>query len=86
MSVLIKGMEMPKLGDVFRVGRAVEGNLFICNLCAEETVWFPLAEVPTPHGRLTDADILIELAQNCIYKTVDCNDIARMPTVVGAEE
>lgn len=64
MSILIKGMEMPKLGEEFRVGRDVDGNLFICNIYSEETVWFPLAEVPTPHGRLIDADIVTGVIAN----------------------
>ena len=31
--------------------------------------------------RPIDADALMELAQNHVSKTVDCNDIARFPTI-----
>ena len=40
--------------------------------------------LPEHHGRLIDADALMDLAQNSITKTVDCNDIGRFPTVVEA--
>ena len=41
--------------------------------------------LPKGHGRLIDADALMQLAQNCVTKTVDCNDIARFPTIIKAE-
>lgn len=31
--------------------------------------------------RLIDADALMELARNNVNRTVDCNDIARFPTI-----
>lgn len=31
--------------------------------------------------RLIDADALMELARNHVNRTVDCNDIARFPTI-----
>ena len=31
--------------------------------------------------RLIDADVLMELARNHVGRTVDCNDIARFPTI-----
>lgn len=42
--------------------------------------------LPKGHGRLIDADVLMEYCQNDINKTVDCNDIARFPTIVGGEK
>lgn len=41
--------------------------------------------LPKGHGRLIDADKLMEYAQNSKDKTVDCNDIARFPCVLGAD-
>ncbi len=42
--------------------------------------------LPEHHGRLIDADALMEYCQNDINKTVDCNDIARFPTIIGREK
>ena len=42
--------------------------------------------LPKGHGKLIDADKLMELAYNCVTKTVDCNDIARFPTVIEAKK
>lgn len=96
MSVLIKGMEMPE--NCYECWALDEcGDYPMCRITGEQRGYnfnvhknkmdkCPLVEVHTPHGRLKDGDALMELAQNCIYKTVDCNDIARVPTVVEAEE
>ena len=76
MSVLIKGMKMPKNcedcrfedfgGCMFRVKRSD---------C-------PLVEVPTPHGRLIDAD---ELLLRSVSGT-EIYHISAAPTIIEAEE
>lgn len=43
-------------------------------------------QLPKEHGRLIDADSLIEYCQNGINKTVDCNDIARFPAIIKADK
>ena len=56
--------------------------------------WCPLVEVKTPHGRLTDADALYEVAKTrsmgiygpCNYQCVITgNDILKASTIVPAE-
>lgn len=42
--------------------------------------------LPNGHGRLIDADALMEYCQNDKTKLIDCNDIARFPIVLGREE
>jgi hypothetical protein len=42
--------------------------------------------LPKGHGRLIDADALMEYCRNNINKTVDCNDIARFPTIIEADK
>lgn len=42
--------------------------------------------LPENNGRLIDADAFMEYCQNNINKTVDCNDIARFPTIIEAEK
>ena len=79
MGVYIKGMNMPKSCPCGLVG---VGYDLYCSFtsgipsrmreyvecCEKETRpdWCPLAEIPTPHGRLIDADALIEdLERQC---------------------
>ena len=60
MSVLIKGMEMPKSCDKCKLMTANYGCAFVGAVGGEsyrKRAWdCPLVEVPTPHGRLIDAD------------------------------
>lgn len=94
MSILIKGMEMPKNCEVCPL------NFYECALLeksSEEIMQYfggnsrhpdcPLIEVPTPHGRLIDADALMENAQ---YKgkhdIVTAYDIVAAPTIIESEE
>ena len=67
MSVLIKGMNMPRFCYVCKLGNFEVDHPFcwavmrhIPNLCNQRPEWCPLIEVPTPHGRLIDADKLIK--------------------------
>lgn len=97
MSILIKGMEMPKTCAECRLceGDTMDG------LCHAVSKWFddeyfrwyqyeeddideskpvncPLVEVPTPHGRLVDADDV----NSHIVGFVDLSDC---PTIIEAE-
>lgn len=89
MSVLIKGMKLPK-------------NCFVCRfknleICYEDC---PLVEVPTPHGRLIDADALSNHMvkvhkkwvenpglHNSVIQTIDDETmLLYAPTIIEAEE
>lgn len=64
MTVLIKGMEMPKsCGECLEIGWQY---VFECNLDdveeGEKLITCPLVPVPTPHGRLIDVDYADEYA------------------------
>lgn len=76
MSLIIKGMSMPKSChdcDLF------SGEGFLCPLVIETTNnWVPefmykrvdecpLVEIPTPHGRLIDADRLMDVIEKNSY-------------------
>ena len=94
MSVLIKGMEMPKscwlcpLSVLYEKPRA----MLFCRIIKEEVLRnkvdgnCPLVEVPTSHGRLIDADALMVNAQ---YKgkhdIVTAYDIVAAPTIIESE-
>ena len=65
MSILIRGMEMPKNCDVCFMRDACEYSMPLGKRLTD----CPLVEVPTPHGRLIDADALVEI----LLKVIDIN-------------
>lgn len=62
-----------------------EVRLAVTNRKKEKVIlWDAFGEVeyyPTTHGRLIDADALIEYCENQKSKTISNNDIARFPTI-----
>lgn len=97
MSIFIKGMEMPKHGDVLVV-REYNGKTYIKH---EGHIGFEatLSKIPTPHGRLIDADKIdyrndamhdgtghLVVADNFMNGVLWINDcIDNAPTVIEAE-
>lgn len=100
MSVIIKGMKLPKNCDnCDLIQFDDEGLEAHCPLspyyrwCGTPPDYrpegCPLVEVPTPHGRLIDADELIRCIEHAfgdkhIVKLV-ANIIERQPTIIEAE-
>ena len=98
MSVLIKGMNMPRscancewsslskmdLGmSIYCKLAKKTGNLEVAKNFRVE--FCPLVEVPTPHGRLIDADAMKKLWEGCIIEgSIDVFLDVR-PTVIEAE-
>lgn len=96
MSILIKGMEMPK-SCLICVCDIPKGN---CDLWRNQTPEehrrerhpdCPLIEVPTPHGRLIDADALMEKKNTHIdvladWRYVRVSTIEDAPTIIESEE
>ena len=80
MSVIVKNMEMPKCctecsccrHDNWNGETAHQCNVSLITFGAEDENWIydqrpnwcPLAEIPTPHGRLGDLDALYEEISN----------------------
>ena len=68
MGVYIEGMEMPKscyycslTNDGFYLCMATQPFKTLEDECEERRPnWCPLTEVPEPHGRLIDADVLAD--------------------------
>ena len=102
MSLFIKGMDMPSkcrfcpcCADNGLIGMqreyfcsAVDSALEIDNLDQKLSAC-PLVEIPTPHGRLIDADELTRWIERAygdkdIVKLVT-NDIKRQSTIIEAE-
>lgn len=99
MSVLIKGMEMPE--DCFLCPCIeYEHHGYVCWITGyqahhnERPIGCPFVEVP-PHGRLIDADALLDLLNNCVFPSdmvtttavrMAMNWIKDSPTVIEVED
>ena len=94
MSILIKGMEMPKNCNECALetdyGACGYYDLYVTG--GKDSDWrkrrddCPLIELP-PHGRLIDADALMENAQyKGTHDIVTAWDIVGAPTIIPAEE
>ena len=92
MSIIVKGMEMPKdrpqLLWVYPNGKTL-------TLQSEVDPWKELQAVPVPpHSRVIDADALADnwyyasaaLRPDDVKKVVALDDIDRAPTIIEAEE
>ena len=70
MSVLIKGMDMPKNDSWVNVRIKEKGGKPIIAFITGEDLegkYFEIEEIPTPHGRLIDADRLMEVIEKNSY-------------------
>ena len=95
MSVLIKNMEMLENCDKCRFQSALKlyCDAMPYNFCGntddiERPDWCPLISIPTPHGRLIDAD---KLANETFYGATSAPYITyrkfvNAPTVIEAED
>ena len=96
MSLLIKGMGMPEncLMCPFHGFGDYKGESIVCALTGRSEGQLsivpgcPLVEVPTPHGRLIDADKLLKKGITLswsVQKWMSEVDIGLMPTIIEAE-
>ena len=87
MSILIKGMKMPKeiSSNSHRTITLVIGSDGLVYDVNRNRLPAVAVEVPEPHGRLIDADKLCEYTRNSTVG-IDANDICRFPCVIEAEE
>ena len=96
MSVLIKGMEMPKsCSDCeirIKCGCRIANASGWLNNKIDDHCPFAFAEVPTPHGRLIDADELLRRkgdaydSRGHLLYAVGTGSIVTAPTIIEAEE
>ena len=100
MSLLIKGLNIPKncllcpccVGEGLGMGRQHYCQVIDDEPCVSETYRpknCPLVGIPTPHGRLIDADKLMQWIEH-VYGDKDIikfitDDIKRQPTIVEAD-
>lgn len=107
MSILIRGREMPNncqecvcINDEYLYCQAVGRKPQDENVISRRPDWCPLAEIPTPHGRLIDEEAVIDhfvsLSNNEWNQNVStswanafaeaASDICDIPTIIEAEK
>ena len=96
MSILINGMKMPEnCGECLLAKLSPTGESLVCNLDLSTVSWEErpftclLTELP-PHGRLIDADALMELIEHdtplsSVYEKTTRRYLHNAPTIVEAE-
>ena len=96
MSILIKGMDMPKGENITISWTTYQANSITVH--QEKINKKDIIEIPTPHGRLIDGDELKQFEQNAWeWESVDgiatssalkqvIHDIRTAPTIIEAEE
>lgn len=88
MSVLIKGMKMPKDGTYWcEIG--VAGDIAMITIHGENRKSFHLVPV-SPHGDLIDVEVQLQLMEACEYDTYDdykraFDMLDNAPTIIPAE-
>lgn len=80
MSILVKGVDMPK--DCVACRWHARWGCEITGIVTNAAQGCPLVEIPTPHGRLIDAD---ELLLRSVSGT-EIYHISAAPTIIEAEE
>lgn len=104
MSILIKGIDMPKENQICKIELHPDGHCAVMKI--EEGDCYSLEfnsetkaiQIPTPHGRIIDADLFKEIIKDSVpawttgvkiptYGDMDIMDkIYFMPTILEAEE
>ena len=94
MSMLIKGLKLPPVGIRQCIVSFADNCLLITDVCGKILFEGEYVEVPTPHGRLIDADKLIRFIENGLnknnnpfgYDAVEIlTEIEFDPTIIEAE-
>lgn len=109
MSILIKGIDMPKSCGECEFNYNLEGGSYEwweCVILHDDINQFdtrrtdcPLVEIPTPHGRLVDANDIKAKCINEVFESMGtvaitdpypddewADDICDVPTILEAEE
>lgn len=98
MSLLIKGMEMPKNGQItIELASEDTGTNILARITDNKTGKLigheGVVAIPSPHGRLIDADVLMDLLEKSVPEKNRGHQfyafrhmLRNAPTVIEAEE
>ena len=81
MSVLIKGLTIPTVGVRHCVISFSDNHLLISDVCGNSIFEGNYVEIPTPHGRLIDADEL----EKCVHEWYDVGEYVFADTIRNAD-
>ena len=84
MSILIKGMKMPKDCNECPI-TFFSGGSKVCKFGCLKNVDCPLISVPTPHGRIVDIDAVLDGINNA-DDSLTCGELIKQTTIIEAEE
>ena len=62
MSIIIKGMDMPKRGEIL----VFDGGRFIYTDSGMNVYRYKAIEIPTPHGRLIEGDVVANMLRDIL--------------------
>ena len=85
MSVLIKGLTIPTVGVRHCVISFSNDRLLISDVCGNSIFEGYYAEIPTPHGRLIDADELLRRPTGLLFNKYPKSCVRNAPTIIEAE-
>ena len=86
MSILIKGLKLPPVGIRQCIVSFVDNCLLITDVCGKILFEGEYVEVPTPHGRLIDADKFLEWLQEFYPNSVAImSGVKNAKTIIEAE-
>lgn len=81
MSVLIKGLTIPTVGVRHCVISFSDNHLLISDVCGNLIFEGNYIEIPTPHGRLIDADEI----EKCVHEWYDVGEYVFADTIRNAD-
>jgi hypothetical protein len=83
MSILIKGIDLPRNGDCHHITIYDNGDTYMTTsnrLYETDRKDVEVVEIPTPHGRIIDADKIFT------YSHWEEQAVSEAPTILEAEE
>ena len=81
MSILIKGLKLPPVGIRQCIVSFADNCLLITDVCGKILFESEYVEVPTPHGRLIDADEI----EKCVHDWYDVGEYVFADTIRNAD-
>lgn len=89
MSIILKGIDLPKEGEVKFI--AIKGKTAIETYKGINVGYYSAIQIPTPHGRLIDKDeLLSHIKKDPLFSLVERYGISGViesrPTILEAEE
>ena len=95
MSLLIEGMKMPEYRDVYGDGQnkcvyflmltVNKDGVAYLQFNDVEGGFYQVKEVPSPHGRLIDADELLRRPTGILFNKYPKSCVRNAPTIIEAE-